>query len=122
MVLVAAEIGFRIGIWLKRRDPTSEGPPMTGAMVGRMLGLMGFLMAFSIGIVINQQNGRKAMIVTEANAVGTAYLRAGFLDESDMSTSRLLLQEYVEVRLAIASDPTQFEFVKTRSEEIHWET
>ncbi len=120
VVLVAAEIGFRIGIWLLRRDPSAE-TPMTGIVVGGMLGLMAFLMAFTIGIVIGQHNGRKAMVVTEANAVGTAYLRAGFLDEPDLTTSRNLLREYVEVRLAAASDPAQFESAITRSEEIHGE-
>ena len=43
LVLVAAEIGFRIGIWLQRRDPESEKTPMTGVVVGGTLGLMAFL-------------------------------------------------------------------------------
>ena len=34
LVLIAAEIGFRIGIWLQRRDPDSGKTPMTGAVVG----------------------------------------------------------------------------------------
>jgi hypothetical protein len=120
LVLVAAEIGFRIGIWLQRRDPSAE-TSLTGIVVGGMLGLMAFLMAFSIGIVVDQHNGRKAMVVTEANAVGTAYLRASFLDEPDLTTSRNLLREYIEVRLIAASDPTQFESTITRSEEIQGE-
>jgi hypothetical protein len=121
VVFVVAEIGFRIGMWLQRRDPDSATTAMTGAVVGGMLGLMAFLMAFSIGIVINQHNGRKAMVVTEANAVGTAYLRAGFLDEPDRTSTRDLLREYVEVRLAAVADPTLLESVVTRSEEIHGE-
>ncbi len=119
LVLVAAEIGFRVGMWLQRRDPDSKGSPVTGTVVGGLLGLMAFLLAFSIGIVINQQNGRKIMVVTEANAVGTAWLRAGFLDEPDGTISRDLLQEYVEVRLATAADATLFESAMSRSEEIH---
>jgi len=122
VVLVAAEIGFRIGMWLQRRDPDSGKAPVAGTVVGGMLGLMAFLLAFSIGIVINQHNGRKAMVVTEANAVGTAYLRAGFLDEPDRTSSRDLLREYVEVRLAAAADPEALlESAMTRSEEIHGE-
>jgi hypothetical protein len=120
-VLVAAEIGFRVGIWLQRRDPDSGKMPVSGTVVGGMLGLMAFLLAFTIGIVINQHNGRKAMVVTEANAVGTAYLRAGFLDEPDQTLSRDLLREYVEVRLAAAADPALFESARMRSEEIHSE-
>jgi hypothetical protein len=121
VVLVAAEVGFRIGIWLQQRDPDSAKTPMTGAVVGGMLGLMAFLLAFCIGIVINQHNGRKAMVVTEANSVGTAYLRAGFLGEPDRTSTRDLLREYVEVRLAAAADPTLYEATMTRSEEIHGE-
>ena len=119
VVLVAAEVGFRIGMWRQRRDPDSGKTPMTGAVVGGVLGLMAFLLAFSIGIVIGQQNGRKTMVITEANAVGTAYLRAGFLGEPDQTSSRELLREYVEVRLAAAADPTLLESTVKRSEEIH---
>jgi len=118
-VLLAAEIGFRIGLWLQRRDPDSGKAPITGTVLGGMLGLMAFLLAFSIGIVINQHNDRKAMVVTEANAVGTAYLRAGFLGEPDRTSVRDLLRDYVEVRLAAAVDATLFESAVTRSEEIH---
>jgi hypothetical protein len=78
LLLVAAEIGFRFGIWLQRRDPAFGETRVTGTVVGGMLGLLAFLMAFSVGIVINQQGGRKEMVVTEANAVGTAYLRPAF--------------------------------------------
>ncbi len=121
VVLVAAEIGFRIGIWLQRRDPSPDKTPVTGVVVGGMLGLIAFLLAVSIGIVIDQQNGRKSMVVTEANAVGTAYLRAGFLGEPDRTSSRDLLREYVEVRLAAATDLALFESTLTRSEQIHGE-
>ncbi len=92
---------------------------MTGAVVGGMLGLMAFLLAFCIGIVINQHNGRKAMVVTEANAIGTAYLRAGFLDEPDRDATRDLLQEYVEIRLDAAADESLYEATLARSAEIH---
>jgi hypothetical protein len=121
VALVFAEIGFRLGMWLQRRDPESGKAPVSGTVVGGMLGLMAFLLAFCIGIVINQHNGRKAMVVTEANSVGTAYLRAGFLGELDQASTRDLLREYVEVRLAAAADPALLESAVTRSEEIHGE-
>ena len=117
-VLLAAEIGFRIGIWLKHRDPETDKINLTGAVVGGMLGLMAFLLAFTIGIVINQQNNRRDMVVTEANAVGTAYLRAGFLEEQDRKNSRDLLEEYVELRLEMAADPETIDPALQRSTEI----
>jgi hypothetical protein len=121
LALVFAEIGFRLALWLQRRDPDSGTTSISGTVVGGMLGLMAFLLAFCIGIVINQHNGRKAMVVEEANAVGTAYLRAGFLGESDRDLSRNLLREYVEIRLAVAADESVLESTLMRSEEIHGE-
>ena len=121
LVLIAAEIGFQVGMWAQRRDPDSGKALLTGPVVGGMLGLMAFLLAFCIGIVINQHNGRKAMVVTEANAVGTAYLRASFLNQDDRNSVRDLLQEYVEIRLATASDPMLYDSTLMRSEEIHSE-
>ena len=119
LVMVAAEIGFQAGNWLQRRDPDSGKALLTGPVVGGMLGLMAFLLGFCISIVIGQHNGRKAMVVTEANAIGTAYLRADFLDEADRDATRDLLREYVEIRLAAASDATQYEAAVVRSEAIH---
>ena len=119
VLLLMAEIGFRIGLRIQRRESEAAGPPITNTVVGGMLALLAFLMAFAIGIVVEQHNSRKAMVVTEANAVGTAYLRAGFLAEPDLTTSRDLLQEYVEIRLAAAADTAQLEFVQISSEEIH---
>jgi len=119
LYLLVVEIGFRIGTWIHHRDPASQKGPITGAVVGSLLGLLAFLLAFTIGIVLNQHNERKAMVVAEANAIGTCYLRAGFLNEIDRDATRDLLKEYVEVRLAAAADLAHMESAMTRSEEIH---
>ena len=121
LLLLATEIGFRIGIRLQRRDSSLEGQPVTNTVVGAMLALMAFLIALTVGIVIEQHNARKGLVITEANAVGTAYLRSGFLGEPDLTRSRDLLREYVEIRLTAASDPAQLELVVDRSEEIQGE-
>ncbi|MEJ2581768.1 MAG: hypothetical protein P8127_09080 [Acidobacteriota bacterium] len=121
IVLAAAEIGFRFGVWLRERSTAPRETRMTGAVVGSMLGLMGFLIAFSIGIAIGQHGDRKSMVVTEANAIGTAWLRAGFLGEPDSTSVRNLLREYVEIRLEAAADVKKLPAVVARSEEIHGE-
>lgn len=119
LVLIATEIGFQVGKWLQRRDPDSGTTLLTGPVVGGILGLMAFLLGFCISIVIGQHNGRKSMVVSEANAIGTAYLRADFLGDADREVTRALLREYVEIRLAAASDTTLYGSAISRSEEIH---
>jgi len=121
LVLLAAEIGFRVGVWLQDRSSDQRDTRMTGLVVGSMLGLMGFLMAFSIGIAIGQHGERKGMVVTEANAIGTAWLRAGFLDEPASTSLRELLREYVEVRLEAVADLKKYATAVARSEQIHSE-
>jgi hypothetical protein len=118
-LMVVAEIGFRMGLRIQENSENRGESKMTGAVVGGMLGLMAFLMAFTIGIVLNQQGERRAVVVDEANAIGTAWLRAGFLDEPDMTSARGLLQEYTEIRLDAAADPTKIGPTIVRSEEIH---
>jgi hypothetical protein len=119
LMLLAAEVGFRVGVWMQDRSDKPGDSKMTGAVVAGMLGLMAFMMAFTIGIVINQQGDRKAMVVEEANAIGTAWLRAGLLEEPDLSAARPLLREYTEIRIAAANDPSLLGAMTVRSEEIH---
>ena len=119
IVLLAAEVGYRLGLWLHARYPSMGRSSMTGPLIGGMMGLLAFLLALTFSAVVGQHTERKGMVVTEANAIGTAYLRAGFLDEPDMGISRDLLREYVEVRLAPQSDSALFESAVARSEEVH---
>lgn len=119
VVLLASEVGFRLGLWLQAKYPGLGKSSMTGPLIGGMLGLLAFLQALTFGAAVGQHIDRKEMVVTEANAIGTAYLRAGFLDESDMSVSRDLLREYIEVRLTPQADPSLFDSALARSEEIH---
>ena len=119
VALAAAEIGFRVGIRLQDRSSNPGDTRITGSVVGGMLGLVGFLMAFSIGITIGHHGERKSMVITEANAIGVAWLRAGFLDEPDSSSLRKHLREYAEVRLSAASQVIDLPTALLRSEDIH---
>ncbi len=119
VVLAASELGFYIGIRLQDRGSNPGESRMTSSVVGGMLGLVAFLMAFSIGITIGHHGERKTMVVTEANAIGVAWLRAGFLDEPDSKSLRVLLREYAEIRMAAANQEIELATVIRRSEQIH---
>jgi len=119
--LAAAEIGFRIGINLQDRSSNSGDTRMTGTVVGGMLGLVGFLMAFSIGIAIGHHGERRAMVVTEANAIGVAWLRAGFLDEPDAVALRKIMRDYARLRLDAANQLMELPVAVQRSEKAHKE-
>jgi hypothetical protein len=98
--LVAFEVGYRVGVWWQRRTPDEkEGP--TGMLVGSLLALLGFLLAVTMGMASDRFDTRRTLVLTEANAIGTTYLRAGYLDEPYGDKIRFILRQYVPLRVNV---------------------
>jgi hypothetical protein len=74
-------------------------------LVGSMLGLLALLLAFSFSMALDRYEERRHLVVQEANAIGTAYLRAQMLDEPHRSRLSDLLVEYTGNRIELASAP-----------------
>jgi hypothetical protein len=114
---LAAQLGFQFGLWLHRRMPEGKRDVTTGALVGGLLGLLAFMLAFSTSYTLTQFDRRSELVVTDANAIGTAYLRSGYLDEPDQTEARDLLRKYTDVRLSYL-DLENLESAIVRSESI----
>lgn len=99
---IALEVGFRFGR-RTRLDSDSTAGGQVGAVQGALLGLLGLLLAFSFSAAGSRFLERQDLIVTEANAIGTAYLRADLLDEPQRSALRDSLQRYTEHRIAVSA-------------------
>lgn len=111
------------GFWLvkhKQRD-VSTSDAGVGTISGAVLALFAFLGAFVVGFAVNVAQERRVLVVSEANAISTTYLRAGYLDEPFRTDSRSLLSEYADQRVMVAFDPQHLNEAKTRSEEIQQE-
>jgi hypothetical protein len=89
------------GAWLRRREgrvPRKEGGATDeGYILSAVLGLLALLVAFSFGMALNRYEARRELVVTEANALATAYLRTGMLD--DPARLRRLMLQYAQARL-----------------------
>lgn len=106
-MIVAFEIGFRFGHWRERRNPEEkEGP--TSTLVGALLALMAFLIAITMGMASDRFDTRRGFVQEEANAIHTAYLRAGYLPQPVSDQVQVLLRQYVPLRMTSA-DPAQLE-------------
>jgi len=99
----------------KKQVQEPEGP--LGALVGAMLGLLAFILAFTFGMTGSRFDARKQLVLDEANAIGTTYLRAALLPEKQGLEVRRLLREYAEIRLA--AKPGEIQEVLEKSEQIH---
>jgi hypothetical protein len=96
-MLASLEIGYRVG-WRKVKDhPTAhEG---IGAIEAAIFALLGLLLGFSFSGATARLDGRRQLIIGEANAIDTAYLRLDVLPASDQPAMRHLFREYVDARL-----------------------
>jgi hypothetical protein len=87
-------------------------------LVGSLLALLAFLLAITMGMASERFDTRRALVLEESNAIGTTYLRAGFLPAPYADESRALLREYVPLRIN-TNDHQKLAANFARSEEIH---
>jgi hypothetical protein len=106
------EIGRRLG-----RRGRREGAASLGTLVGAGLGLLAFFLAFTFGLAASRFDQRRSLVLEEANAIGTAYLRADLVPEPYRSEVRRLLREYTDVRIE-AVRTGKLEAGVARSEEL----
>jgi hypothetical protein len=119
VLLLAYEAGLRLGKLIQERRP-DQSEAGVGVLVGAALALLGFLLAVTTSSGVGLFRDRRLLVIEEANAIGTTYLRAGYLAEPYGPESRQLLREYTEQRLA-ALDPALRSAAIARSEQIHGE-
>lgn len=117
--LLAIEAGYRLGRYRGRWLEDEKEAPV-GAIVGATLGLLAFVLAFTFGLAASRFDAKRQIVVEEANAIGTAFLRAGLLPDDSGEKVRKLLVEYVDERLDFVQTGN-IEHLLSRSEELHYE-
>lgn len=93
---------WAVGRYLGRRaratiDDTAKS--QANALQGAILGLLALLLAFTLSLAISRYEARKQVIVDEANAIGTTYLRAKLLPPPQAADALQLLRQYVATQL-----------------------
>jgi len=97
-MVICAEIGYRIGTRRARRNP--EGARAgTAVTEGAIFALLGLMLAFSFSGAAARLDARRQLVVQEANAIGTAYLRLDLLPASEQPALRRLFRQYLDTRL-----------------------
>ncbi len=79
-----------------------RGPEMhedLGVLLGATLTLLGLIIGFSFAMAITRYDMRKNYEEAEANAIGTEYLRAEVLPETQVTRVKALLREYLKQRI-----------------------
>ena len=71
-----------------------------GPVEGSLLGLLALLLAFTFSMAAARYDGRRAILIQEANNIGTAVLRADLYEPTERAAFRADFKEYVETRIA----------------------
>ena len=93
-----------LGRWLGTRAIAKHGSVAGGANVGSLetavFALLGLMIAFTFSGALERFDKRRAQVVDEANAIGTAWLRLDLLPPSAQPRVRDTFKAYVDSRIA----------------------
>lgn len=98
-LLAIAELMFRVGRGVRGRADDQVRAQTTAAQASS-LGLLALILGFTLSMADKRFDARRVMLLHEASAVSTTYLRADYLPEPARGESRRLLRDYVKARRA----------------------
>lgn len=97
VMILALELGFRVG--KKRRDTWRNAESGGGGIVQTSIfAVLGLVLAFTYSAGLTRFEARKAALLNEANAIGTAFLRADLASEPGRTELMEALYEYAVTR------------------------
>src|SRR5579859_4160998 len=92
-ILACLEAGFRIG----RRNSekyTETAHEGVGVIEAAVFALLGLLLGFSFSGGTSRLDTKRQLVIQEANAIGTAYLRLDELPANEQAEMRRLFRQY----------------------------
>jgi hypothetical protein len=104
--LLAREVGYAIGRRGGRGDAPAEG---VGVVVTSMLGLLAFVLGLTLAYANTRFQERRQVTLSEAQSIGTSWLRAHAVGQSQGLKIAGLLEDYARIRLDFIRLPPETE-------------
>ena len=103
-LLAAVEVGFRFGMWRRQRERDDAGDSGGDVALSSLLAILGLVLAFTYSAAVHRADARKVAAIDEANALGTAFIRAELAPESVRAELRQALLEYGRTRVFVLEE------------------
>jgi hypothetical protein len=100
--VASSEVGYRIGRLVGPKDEAFD--KQLGIVRGATFALVAFLLGFAFSGASARYVDRMDVIVKEANALGTAWLRADLLPEPARANLKAALRDYTVDRIALLQE------------------
>jgi hypothetical protein len=98
----ATATGYLTGRYLREHEAKLREP--FGVLQGALLGVVALILAFGLTLAVGRYEDRRTATVTEANAIGTSYLRSQLLAEPARTRSLRLWPQYTDLALGISKE------------------
>jgi hypothetical protein len=122
LLMGSLEIGVQLGKFLARRHPPTDGQKSSvNFATAGMMGLLAFLLGVSLSMASDRYQQRRDSVLAEANAIGTAWLRATVGTGAEGEAMQRLLRDYTETRIAVvrgSSDQAEVDRLNQRTNSI----
>ena len=101
MGLLTLWLSAKIGAFFRKRrqNPEEAEREDFGFVVAGTMTLLALIIGFSFSMASSRYDQRKNLEESEANAIGTEYIRADFLPAADAAKVRTLLRSYLDQRV-----------------------
>lgn len=94
------ELGYQTAIRTRIQENSNRKEQMTAVRDGLFL-LVSLLLGFTLALAAPRFADRRLLLIEEANAIGTTYLRANALPQPYRDQTRQRLRDYVDSRLDV---------------------
>ncbi len=97
-MVAAIEAGYLIGL-KSNKSANEDAKAHVNAVQASILGILALLLGFTLSLSLQRFDNRSEAVVDEANAIGTAYLRAQLLPSGLRNNVQSLLRSYLDLRV-----------------------
>jgi hypothetical protein len=99
LLMGAVECGVLLANYHRARDPDEDANHFVSSLAAPSIGLLALMIGFTFAMSLSRFEARKAAVLDEANAIGTAALRGRMLPEPSSAAVAPLFKEYAQLRV-----------------------
>ncbi|MCG2459895.1 hypothetical protein K8352_03985 [Flavobacteriaceae bacterium F89] len=118
MIILLSVRGGIVFAKSKKKTVLNEDGSTINTMVGAILGLLAFILAFTFNLSSSRFDARKHLFLEEVNSIETSWLRAGLVEQPFSKELQNALVKYVEIRIQLVKNPQSVLEVIDKSQEI----
>jgi hypothetical protein len=97
-LIIAQQLGYGARRLMARSGRAESSSDGVGYILTAALALLGLLIAFTFGAAGQRFDTRRQLVIEEANALGTTYLRIQALDDGPKAALSRLMMQYAKAR------------------------